>query len=444
MSTIPVRMIILACFVAVVSGAYSFYYHDRPRVDALGYDQIGWNLARGYGYVEDSANSAHPENDWGINRVGPGYEFFLAGIYTLFGHHIWPVWILHALVRGGSVLLLFLLTRLLFPASLGEPTMSKIAFLAAVLFGFSPDLIVVNGLLLTETLFLGTLIGALLLSVHYLTHGRRGYVFFAGLLWAFAILIRLTALLPFLLMLGVLMWKKDWHAGIAFVLFPIILVGSWSVFASLRYDRFILTTGVGAYDLWVGNNPQAKGGFEKAPEVQRARDTYSSKELDQIAKKKYVEFLVSEPLQFLELQIRKTAIYFSMIRPGGFWIHLWGRPWHLRATLFASILWVAIVFPLGLAGALLFFRDRKDITARLFLAFAFLQPATVIPVIVETRYRYALFPFLVIFTAYFLATKPYSKKIFSVALFVLAFFAGYDLVSNFHEIYGKVSIIFRL
>lgn len=437
-------MIILACVVTVVSGAYSFYYHDRPRVDALGYDQIGWNLARGYGYVEDSANSAHPENDWGINRVGPGYEFFLAGIYTLFGHHIWPVWILHALVRGGSVLLLFLLTRLLFPASLGEPTMSKIAFLAAVLFGFSPDLIVVNGLLLTETLFLGTLIGALLLSIHYLNYSQRGYIFFASLLWAFAILIRPTALLPFLLMLGVLMWKKDWHAGILFTLFPIILVGSWSVFASARYQRFILTTGVGGYDLWVGNNPQAKGGFEKAPEVQRARDMYSSKELDQIAKKKYVEFLVSEPLQFLELQIRKTAIYFSMIRPGGFWIHLWGRPWHLRATLFASILWVAIVFPLGLAGALLFFRDRKDITARLFLAFAFLQPATVIPVIVETRYRYALFPFLVLFGAYYIVQHRHEKRWLVSTMAILVPITLYDLWYHWSTIIPIVEHLFRL
>lgn len=431
-------MIILACVVTVVSGAYSFYYRDRPRVDALGYDQIGWNLTRGYGYVEDSANSAHPENDWGINRVGPGYEFFLAGIYTLFGHHIWPVWILHALVRGGSVLLLFLLTRLLFPASLGEPTMPKIAFLAAVLFGFSPDLIVVNGLLLTETLFLGTLIGALLLSIHYLNYSQRGYIFFASLLWAFAILIRPTALLPFLLMLGILIWKKDWRAGILFALFPIVLVGSWSVFASARYQRFILTTGVGGYDLWVGNNPQAKGGFEKAPEVQRARDMYSSKGLDQIAKKKYVEFLIHKPLQFLELQVRKTAIYFSMIRPGGFWIHLWGRPWHLRATLFASLLFVAIVFPLGLAGAFLFFRDRKDITARLFLAFAFLQPASVIPVIVETRYRYALFPFLVIFAAYFLTRRVSKKQALGLALLLLLVLTSYDIVSSWQDILSKI------
>ncbi|TSC69845.1 MAG: glycosyl transferase family protein, partial [Parcubacteria group bacterium Gr01-1014_70] len=406
------RIAVLILMVVLVSAAYSFYYHDRPRVDAEAYDAIARNLAEGYGYVEHRANAAHPELDDAIVRVGPGYEFFLAGIYKVFGRHIWIVWILHALLRGASVVLIYAIARLLFPSR------GDVWFLAAGFFGLAPDLIVVNGLLLTETLFLFFFLYAVYETLRlFYTIGNETermplkHIFYSGILWSLTILTRPTALLPYLLSSGTLLWQKRFSAALLFLLPAFLLIGPWSYYMSTRYDSFIFTTTAGGLDLWVGNNPDATGGFVKTPEIQNVRNTYHSVEFSRIAWRKYVEFLTGDPFSFLELQWRKTAIFFSLMRPTGFWIHLAAYPWDRFLTLLVSGAWTGILMIGGLAGASMFWNERERLADRLFVAFAALQPLAVIPLIVETRYRYALFPFLAVFAAYFFTKHPLRFRI---------------------------------
>ena len=449
MNSLPRSIIIIAILATLVSGAYSFYYQDRPRIDALGYDRIGWNLARGFGYIEEETNILNPEKDWAINRVGPGYQFFLAGIYALFGHHVWIVWILHAFLRGLTVILLFLLAERLFkdyrsPTSIFKSYFDRLPILATLLFGFSPDLIVVNGLLLTETLFLFLLVAALYLVLKLFSEKSGVTALMAGLVLAAAILTRPTALLLIFVILGVFLFRREWKMSFLIMLFPVLLIGPWSFLMSNRHDMFILTTGVGGYDLWVGNSLRAEGGFEKTDEKLEARYSMSIAELDAFSKKKYFEFLASHPFRFLELQWRKTALYFSLIRPGGYWVHLIRHPWQRFLTLFSSFLWTSVLFIGGAAGLWLFFKKRKDILSRSFLAFALLQPIAVIPIIVETRYRYPLYPFLAIFAAFFLVNRPYSKKVLIIVAALFFIFAGYDFLSNAREILTKIESVLPL
>ena len=104
-------LIILLAVVFVVNIAYSFVYQIEPVVDANAYDDIAWNFAQGIGYLEDASLEGAPELDNAIARVGPGFEFFLAGVYKVFGHQIWFIWILHALMRVLTVLLIFLISK---------------------------------------------------------------------------------------------------------------------------------------------------------------------------------------------------------------------------------------------------------------------------------------------------------------------------------------------
>ncbi|OGZ44787.1 MAG: hypothetical protein A3J54_02070 [Candidatus Ryanbacteria bacterium RIFCSPHIGHO2_02_FULL_45_13b] len=428
---------LLVAVVILMSAGYSFYYHDRPRVDAKAYDSIGWNLARGLGYVEHEQNAGNPRGDDAIVRVGPGYQFFLAGVYTLFGHHVWVVWILHALLRGGTVYLVYALTRFFLHNE-------KPALLAALLVGFSPDLIVINGLLLTETLFLFLLIAAVYGTIRLVSSdisATRLSVVGSGFLWACAVLTRPVALVPLFATVGILLFRRRWRDTVLIVVMPLLLVGSWSYTMTQRYDHFIITTTAGWYDIWVGNNPEATGGFEKSVAIQDFRDvTHDSTVLERVGREKYFEFLFYQPFQFLELQWRKTALYVSSIRPGGYWIHLLAHPWDMRVTLAASLVWTLILFAGGLAGGYRWFRERRDVASRLFLFFAVLQPLAVIPIIVETRYRYAFFPFLAICTAYFIMT--YRPKVSLRALGFALVFLGtatlYDLWYNFGDIIEKI------
>lgn len=415
----------IALLAVLISCLYAFYLDDRPRVDAAAYDKIAWNLTRGYGYVEDESYAANPEDDWGINRLGPLYEFFLAGIYAIFGHSIKAVWIIQALLRGVSVVLIYKLAKEFFGIS------SNVPIIAALLFAFAPELIILTGLLLTETLFLTLFLASLFLTA--ILFKRKSFLIAGGTgtLWALSILTRPTALLPLLLLLVYYVLKKEWRIFTGLLLIPVFLLGSWSLFASLRYDRFILTTGVVAYDVWVGNNPQARGGFEKAPEVQQVRNSgISSKELDRISKEKYIEFLKNNPFRFLELQVRKAAIYFSLARPGGFWIVLWDYPRELAAVISFSLIWLVVIFVGGLAGSIYFWHSRPDAQSRMFVLFALLQPLAVIPIIVESRYRIPLFPFLIIFAAYFYTKRPLRKNAIVSSLAFLGLTTSYDIFSN--------------
>ena len=435
---IPRRVIILACAVTLVSAFFSFYIYDHPRVDAKAYDKIGWNFAQGRGYVEEESLAATPRLDDAIIRVGPGYEFFLAGVYSIVGHRYWVVWLLHAVLRGASVILIYLIAEMLF-ASAG------VSFLAAIFFGFSPDLIVINSFLLTETLFIFLIIAAVYATLLY---NAKKYsstiIFFVGILWALAILVRPIALLPFFIVFGNLLWYRTWKNLAILCIAPVLLIGSWSTYATYRYGSFILTTTAGGYDLWVGNNIDATGGFEKSPEIQALRNTIHSVELEKISRKKYFEFLFGHPFKFIELQFRKLAMYIDILRPGGVWFGLYSHKWLLLCVITASLVGTTIFFVFGLAGFVVLIRGRTDILSRMFLAIALVAPLGVVPIIVETRYRYPFFPFLAISAAFFLTQKSFDKKLISKILLILMVFAGYDLWSNWNILIEKLVRILTL
>lgn len=427
-----IYIIIATIFIGVF---YAFYVNDRPRVDAAAYDNIAWNLARGFGYVEDVASRANPEQDDAIIRVGPGYQFFLAGIYSVFGHDWRVVWIIQNILRGLSILIVYLIARFLFPSE------QLLATLATAFLALSPDLIVMSGLLLTETFFIFLLLLGTLGTIFFLQRGGLILIFTVGAVWALSILTRPSAILILLILLAFLLIKKMWKEALLLLLMPLILVGSWSYFATLRYGGFILTTTAGGYDLWVGNNEDAKGGFEKTPEIQEARRDHTSLELDRIGKEKYLKFLRDHPIKFFELQLRKTAQYFSLARPGGFWIGLWAYPERLLVIISSSFIWMAAMLWLGIAGIVTFIKEYRDSASRTVFAIALLQPLSVIPIIVETRYRYPLLPFLALFAAYFLTRKHANKSFLLLVLFLLLSFTGYDLWYNWESFMDKINLI---
>src|SRR3990167_4640969 len=94
-----ILMVVGASF--LLSLSYSFYYRVPLYVDARAYDEIAQNIAKGIGYRESPDLAI--EQDHSIMRVGPGYEFFLASVYKIFGHHIEIIWILQALFQAASV-----------------------------------------------------------------------------------------------------------------------------------------------------------------------------------------------------------------------------------------------------------------------------------------------------------------------------------------------------
>jgi len=434
---IPKAVWVAAGVACVLTLAYAFYYHDRPRVDAKAYDAIAWNLASGNGYVEHFQNADRPEIDDAIVRVGPGYQFFLAGIYALVGHQVWVVWIIHALLRGLTVLLLALIALRLWPEQ------QRIAVMAAWLFALSPDLIVVSGLLLTETLFLFLLLGAVYVSLLAFEGGMHE-TFVAGSLWAFAILTRATALFGLFVFLGFLLYQRKFARAVLAVVCFVVIVGPWSYTMSKRFDAFIFTTTAGGYDLWVGNNPEATGGFVKTPEMQALREVTHSVELDRRGRVEYFKFMTSHPVDFVLLQFQKTAQYFSLARPTGFWVHLIAHPLQRLMTAGLSFVWTTIAMIGGVSAMWYVLRNGMSMPVAFVLGVAVVQPLAVIPIVVETRYRYALYPFLALFFGKSVVVRRELWKIIVAITILFIVVAGCDVAVHWGDLSNKANQLFSI
>lgn len=408
-------IVFLSTAVFVVSAGYAFFANIQPYGDAQAYDRIGLNLARGFGYIEHEKNASNIRTDDAIFRVGPAFEFFLAGIYRLFGHYTEAVWIIHAFLRALTAFLIFKIALLLFSH---HPQKEWIGFAAAAIFGFFPDLLLMNAFLLAETLLLFCGVAAVYFSLKAFSLFEPNIQCFqstlnvglAGFFWALAILTRPSELLPFLVFPTalILMTKKIRYAAIA-ILFPFLLVGGWSLRNSLLYDQPLFTTTAGAYALWVGNNAKASGGYDRPHALQEARDRYHSAELSRVSLKNTVAFIKHRPLKFLELQFKKTIIYFSLIRPTGFWPHLQYVPIQRFFTVGISALATALLFILGSAGAWMLWPKKRDIVLLAFYGFMLAKPLAVIPFYVETRYRYSLYPFLALMASFFIISLFSSR-----------------------------------
>lgn len=129
--------------------AYSFYFQITPVVDARAYDNIAQNIVNGNGYREHLTGEL--SNDYAIARVGPLYEYFLAGFYKILGHRYGPVWLAQALLHALTAWLVYLTVLTIF---VDNEKKKKMGLWAAAIIGFYPDLIEISAMLMTETLYL--------------------------------------------------------------------------------------------------------------------------------------------------------------------------------------------------------------------------------------------------------------------------------------------------
>ena len=102
------KKVILTLVIAfLLRFSFVFIYPQFPVVsDAKDYDSLGWNLARGNGFMDEAGKAE-------IHR-SPGYPFFLAVIYKIFGHSYKHVRSWQVLFSILTLLLIFLITKDIF------------------------------------------------------------------------------------------------------------------------------------------------------------------------------------------------------------------------------------------------------------------------------------------------------------------------------------------
>ncbi|MDD4271835.1 MAG: glycosyltransferase family 39 protein [Patescibacteria group bacterium] len=387
----------------ILSLAYSFYFKIPPAVDARAYDNIAQNLANGNGYRENlDTDLVH---DFAIARVGPLYEYFLAGVYKIFGHSYGAVWTIQAVLHALTAWLIYLASILIFAASQQR---RAIGLMAAAIIGFYPDLIEISAMLMTETLYLFFICLFFYLFFRFFYEPKNWLlVFLFGLVSGLAVLARPPVL--FLLPVAYFLFfrKKLLSQAIIFSIVLFLVFTPWTVRNYLTYGEIMPFGAAGNFNFWIGNYHGGNGEQEPTEEHIQFSAKYGVREINGESMRQFKLFLSDYPAEFLKLTALRVNKYFSIIRPMGFWFYQTG--WSQFLFIFSSAMASIILFVFGLAGAIKSFLAREEKFYYL-LAFAAIAPLIIFITVVETRYRFQIYPLLAIFAGYFVVSLKYEAR----------------------------------
>lgn len=450
------RVILLIClFVFIMSSAYAFYFKIRPAVDAQTYDMIAMNILEGRGFRLNTDVSLIKDD--AINYQGPLYQYFLAGIYFIFGHRYEAVWIIQAFLHALSALFLFLICKKIFsirnnpgPLSLGygenDATAGrKAGWMAAIFFGFYPDLIEIGAMLMTEIFFLFLSILVIYFFVKYFDKPRFWGVVLLALSFGAAILVRSGVGIFLPVFLFYFYRRRAYNFFILFLVLIFVILTPWTVRNYFSYGKFLPTMANFGFNLWVGNYEGGDGEGGNRPELVEATKRYGVIEANNYAVGRFKNFLKAHPLTYVKLTVTRTIKYFSFIRPMGFWFYHSG--WSQLIFVLSSALASVFLFTFGFAGIFFAIKEGiKDTPLIYLILFAFLTCAPIVAILIETRYRIPIYPFMAIFSGVFIAKlatapKKYLKYLMS-AFIILSFSSIINIIMEFNKIIEKLGQIF--
>ncbi len=429
-------LLIIVIFSFFLSVGYSFYFRIIPVVDARAYDIIATNIVNGNGYREDMSKDI--SQDPAIIRVGPLYEYFLAGIYNVFGHSYGAVWAVQALLRALSTWLIYLTACLVLD---GLAQRKKMALLAAGIFGFYPDLVEISAMLLTETLYLFFVCLTLYLFFRYAA-GENKFIFVSlALVLGLAILARPPVIFFVPVVLFYFFKKREFKRLAVFLVILGAVFIPWTARNYIVYHEFMPLGAAGNFNFWIGNYHGGRGEQEPNQEQFDFALNHPLKEINSESVRQFGLFLVQHPGEFIKLTFLRVNKYFSLIRPIGFWFYQTGIGQAL--VVFSSALASVFLFILGFGG---FWEAIKQKSTNLLylVAFTITTPLIIFITVVETRYRFQIYPLLAIFAGFFAIKlwtekKWWANKILWTAAIILSSNALVDLFLSLDRLREKFS-----
>jgi 4-amino-4-deoxy-L-arabinose transferase-like glycosyltransferase len=266
--------------------------------DGKAYDALGWSLANGSGFRQHHApDTSHP----------PGYPFFLAAVYALFGHSYAAVKILQSIIGALVCVMVMVLGERLFTRRVG--------MIAGALAAGYPFLVIYTGFMLSEGLFIFLSMVFLYALVRLRETFSMRWVAAAGLVLG---LMNLTRPVTFLLPVVVLGWlwidvgskrRAGMIAGLL-TLWMLVPIVPWTVRNYLVTQSFILIDDHQWETLYAGNNdsvlhnPEKIGGWVQSINVDDYRGEYLA----------FIRHtLVDKPMEMLRLEFYKLVRFWSII-----------------------------------------------------------------------------------------------------------------------------------
>ena len=367
---------------------WAAYVPVNPVSDGVLYDAFARSIVAGHGYA--FADGTLTEY-WPV-----GTSATYAALYYLFGVRPWVLPVFQALLGAAIVGLTWNIARRFLDL--------KVAAMAGWLTAIWPLLIQFTTILASELLFIALVLASLNIWISRRVPFSVRTICWAACLAA-ATYVRPTALpMLFIFLILQLAFDRDWRrffaAGLLAVVTASLLFAPWSYRSIVLFNKFVLVSANGGVNLWMGNNPDSTGGYMALPDKQFPNEV----ERDQYYGREAVHFILSHPLSYAKLSLKRLIATYDRETIGVVWNEkgLSSKyPPSLLLTLkgLSTAYWWAMLI-LGLMGLLIIVRRR--LAAQLWPALACFSYFSIFPVLTVSmdRYHVPIDPLLAIFAAY--------------------------------------------
>jgi len=384
---------------------FAFTGNDIPTGDEIFYEEAGRNISLGNGYLQAGHLTASKT---------PGYPIFVGLIYRMFGKSLIPIRILQALIDALMCVLVYMIAIRFFDR--------RVAFLSGVLCAFHYFFLKSLQVIRPDTVQMFFIVLSILFWIRWRTNFFKKDAFFLGAALSFTVMLKANMiLLPFLIIAieGYNFIKdkkikfKIFSRSVLLLVFifslPLI---AWSIRNYNAFNSFVPVATDGGLALYSSYNPPEgkKFGILTSDSVTTLAYRMDSEvERSKYLSKKTVEHIVNHPKEVLALMPLKILFFWSVFD----WETLGDEN---GVYNFAT----GFILPFSFLGMFFLrkrFKEIYPIIWPIVYAFSLAIIFAGIP-----RFRMAVEPFLIIFSAYAMTFfyDRYSKRM--VALFILSWF----------------------
>lgn len=381
--------------------------------DAVSYDKVAINLVAGKGFSEDGISPVP-------GYIKQGYILFLASVYKIFGHTIFIVKIIQAVLISLSCIITYKIATELFNEHIG--------YYSALITALHPAFLIISSHLISESLFIFLLAISIFYLVKAIKRKALGLYLLSGIFLGISTQVRFTPIFfPFFIFMGLLLCYKEklyaFKAGMIILLAVIIIAVPWTIRNYIHFgylNPFVEFGGV----WWLGSYTKGKA-HQDNPEVKKAvaqideelNKHYSQKEINSgkfqmdrqaVLLRLAIENIKESPLRYIELcpikilrlWIGSYSGHFEINIPFSDFVHnrilVKHHPFILLWKLFI-LSFSLVVFCLGIIGMILGLKKWRKILP-LYLIVGYFTLLHMI-VFANTRMGIPALPYMIIFAS---------------------------------------------
>lgn len=284
-------LVIRLAYISTIDNPYLTFLNDTGE-----YNRLAKHLIEKHEYAEEALRAYRP----------PLYPMFLALVYLISGFNPPVIRVIQSILGALTAVCIFMITfKITGRVWLG--------FLAGIVVALFRSLILFNGILLTESLFIFGLYSAIFFTICVFNTELKIYQILAGIFWGLSCLTRPIPLmfLPMFLFLILLInreiFRLFWKKIILVFLFMILTIFPWIIRNFIIFGTLVPVSTNFGINFSIGNHPGAPGRYSRSPILPQWAKMPEI-ERDRYAKREALRFIINNPGEFISICKKRLKI----------------------------------------------------------------------------------------------------------------------------------------